>query len=98
MKFASVLLLAFTVACLAEIPGFHEPFVIQANGDTLEVASMADPFMVDWNGDGLFDLLVGQFVGGKILFYPNSGSNTDPVFTTGSFLQADGVDITCSYG
>jgi hypothetical protein len=80
------------------IPDFREPFIIQANGKNLKVAMMADPFMVDWDGDGLNDLIIGQFMYGKILFYPNSGSNIEPVFTTGTYLQADGSDITSSYG
>jgi hypothetical protein len=80
------------------VPQFQEPFVIQANGTDLDVGMMADPFMVDWNGDGLNDLIVGQFTSGKVSFFENTGTNTDPVFAAGVFLQADGVDITCSYG
>ena len=54
--------------------------------------------MVDWDGDMLKDLLVGQYSGGKIRFYKNSGSNIAPVFTTFSYMQADGVDLAVSYG
>ena len=83
---------------MKSIPSFKEPFLIQANGRNLEVAMMADPFMVDWNDDGLNDLIVGQYMYGKVLFYPNSGTNTEPVFTTGTYLEADGKHITSSYG
>lgn len=98
MQYLACALFALTAISFAVIPNFQEPFVIQANGDTLEVALISDPFMVDWDGDGLNDLIIGQFISGKVLFYPNSGSNNDPVFTTGTFLQADGSDITCTYG
>lgn len=90
----------FLLAALAygALPQFAAPFKIQANGSDLTVSLISDPFMVDWDGDGLNDLIVGQFTEGKIRFYPNSGTNESPVFTAYTYLQADGVDITTTYG
>ncbi len=82
----------------AQVPGFLEPVQIQADGALLDVGLMAEPFMVDWDGDGLNDLIVGQFSPGKVRFYKNVGTNTEPVFEYQHFLQADGSDITVSAG
>jgi hypothetical protein len=98
MKPALPLLLVAAAACTAAVPQFAAPFIVQANGSDLIVELIADPFLVDWNGDGLNDLIVGQFTEGNVRFYPNSGTNQNPVFTTYTNLQADGVDITTTYG
>lgn len=88
-------LVLFTTLAYAQ---FDAPFIIQANGVNLVADVICDPVFTDWNGDGLNDLVIGQFTQGKIRFYPNSGTNQNPVFTSFSYLQADGADITCSYG
>lgn len=83
---------------MAALPQFAAPFKVQAGGGDLTVELISDPFMVDWDGDGLNDLIVGQFTGGKIRFYPNTGTNQNPAFSGYTFLQADGADITTTYG
>lgn len=94
-----LILLTLCTRALADLPTFANPFFIQANGVDLWVnASVPDPCVADWDGDGVKDLLIGQFAGGKIRFYPNSGTNALPVFTTYSFVQAGGEDISLSYG
>ncbi len=90
--------LALAALTYGEVPQFAAPFKIQASGGDLAVSLVSDPYMVDWDGDGLNDLIVGQFTEGKIRFYPNSGTNEAPVFTGFTYLQADGVDITTTYG
>ena len=97
MRYISLLLvIPFLVS--ADIPQFHEPVIVQADGVNLDVGIMADPFMIDWDGDGLNDLLVGQFSPGKVGFYKNIGTSGNPVFTFSNFLQADGSDISVSWG
>jgi len=83
---------------LAQVPDFHEPVIIQADGVDIDVGYVADPFTVDWDGDGVLDLLVGQFTSGKINFFRNTGTNQEPVYTFDSFIQADGSDLILSYG
>lgn len=83
---------------LSYLPGsVSASFVAQATGNNLTVGLVSNPFMVDWNGDGFNDLIVGQFIEGKVRFYPNFGTNQDPLFMTYTYLQADGADITSTY-
>ena len=85
---------------LAQTPVFDDPVTIDAGGTPINVGYgvNASPFVCDWNGDGRQDLLLGQYNGGKVRFYQNVGTNFEPVFETFSFLQADGIDISVSYG
>ena len=96
---AVLMVLGVVAVCYSDLPLFAAPFYVQANGVDLVVhGSIPDPFVVDWDYDGVKDLIIGQFSGGKIRFYKNSGTNAEPVFTTYEFLKADGVDITMAYG
>lgn len=103
-RFFSVLILAAAAACVsltyAVTPQFDAPVAIEANGSPINVGygGNASPFMIDWNGDAKQDLLLGQYDGGKIRFYPNTGTNYNPTFGSFSYLQADGGDISVSYG
>lgn len=92
------LLILLPLLVLADLPLFREPVMVQADGVILDVGIISDPFMIDWDGDGLDDLLVGQFVPGKVSFYKNIGTSGNPVFTFSNYLQADGVDIAVSAG
>ena len=69
----------------------------QYSGSNLTVGLIANPFWGDWDGDGTNDLIVGQLLEGRVRFYRNQGTNTDPVFTTFTFLVADGAEITAPY-
>jgi len=94
------LLVLLAVVALAQTPVFDAPVAIEANGGPINVGAggNASPFVVDWNGDGKQDLLLGQYNGGKVRFYENIGENFAPVFGDSTFLQADGADITLTYG
>ena len=92
-----VFILAFGV--FATPPMYNDFVYIYAGGSAITVSGgHADPCVVDWDGDGLKDLLLGEFTLGRIRFYPNSGTNISPIFTTFSYLQADGVTIQLPYG
>lgn len=56
------------------------------------------PCVADWNGDGKKDLLVGQFVGGKIALYLNEGTDKAPKLGSGRFLEAGGKEISLPAG
>ncbi len=96
----TVLLAAVAVTLAWAVPpDFHNFVYIEAGGSAITVSGgHADPCVADWDGDGLKDLLLGEFTSGRIRFYPNSGTNNAPVFTTWSYLQSDGVNITLPYG
>jgi len=50
----------------------------------------------DWNGDGVKDLFVGVWgdSGGEVYWYPNTGTNAEPVFEERIRIGADGTPIT----
>lgn len=50
----------------------------------------AAPFLADFDGDGLDDLLVGQFGGGKLRMYKNVGSKGRPRFDSFAYLTVAG--------
>ncbi len=60
-------------------PGFTDHAFLKAGEQTIDVGTHAAPFMVDYNNDGTKDLLVGNGDGG-LVYYVNTGSNTQPVF------------------
>lgn len=68
---------------------FETPVRIEVDGEPIKVEApgYACPGLADMNGDGLKDLLVGQFAGGKIKVYHNDGKNG---YKTGEWLKADG--------
>jgi len=104
VKFKLILFFLFSVVLIIyaqTTPDFEDGVFIQANGTDLVIGDgTADtaPCVTDWNNDGLKDLLVGQNDFGKIRLYLNSGTNSSPVFTNYTFIQADGNDITLPYG
>ena len=96
----SALLALFAVFAFAQTPVFDAPVAIEANGVPINVGTggNASPFLVDWNGDGKQDLLLGQYLSGKVRFYENVGEDSAPVFGDFVYLQADGLDISLSSG
>ena len=99
VRLSALCALLATVA-FAQTPVFDAPVAIEANGTPINVGTggNASPFMIDWNGDGKQDLLLGQYLSGKVRFYENIGENFAPVFGDFVYLQADGADISVSSG
>src|SRR5579871_3532349 len=78
---------------------FAPPVRLQAAGKPIDTAvGHAAPLAVDFDGDGKTDLLVGQFGEGLLLFYRNVGTNTEPRYTAGMKVQADGKDVRVPAG
>ena len=96
----SCLLVLLATVALAQTPEFDIPVALEANGTPINVGTggNASPFMIDWNGDGKQDLVLGQYLYGKVRYYENIGENFDPVFGDFVYLQADGADISVSSG
>ena len=91
--------LLFTAQLSAQAPQFNKEEFIKADETPIALPiGDADPCVVDWDGDQVKDLLVGQYSGGRIRFYKNSGTNSSPVLTTFYYLEADGEYIGVSYG
>lgn len=74
------------------VAGLHEPFLVHAGGKPIDVEiGHAAPFVIDFDGDGLKDLLVGQFGGGKLRIYKNTGTNAEPAFGEPTWFLAAGA-------
>lgn len=70
---------------------FHQPARLQAAGEFINVdQGHSTPFIHDFNKDGKRDLLVGQFGGGKLRIYLNTGSNKEPVYETQRWFKTEG--------
>ena len=73
-----------------ESPAFNGWFYAQAAGADLTTPGSGClglfPRTVYWDGDGLKDLIVGQ-ADGKIRLFTNVGSEANPTFDAGVFLQ-----------
>ncbi len=99
MRTAFVLIAALAAtAAVAEIPRFASPVLLTDNGATIDVDYYGAPQMFDWNLDGRKDLVIGQFTGGYIRFYPNVGADSAPEFNGFSYVQASGQIIQLPYG
>ena len=83
--------LAGSALALGDPAGFQPPVRLTAGGVPVRVESpgWACPCWHDLDGDGKKDLLVGQFMGGKIRVYKNLG---DGKLAAGEWLKADGAD------
>ncbi len=93
-------LAALLCTCMvaAAVPDFENEYMLQCSGTTIDVGYYAAPCIVDWDGDGLQDLILGQFTSGYIRFYKNVGSNDSPLFTSFTYLYADGIRIAMGSG
>ena len=83
----------------AEPVGFKEPVRLKAGDEFIDVdVGHAAPLVEDMNGDGLKDLLVGQFGGGKLWIFPNEGNNAEPKFGPGKLFKKGGPEGTVPTG
>jgi hypothetical protein len=102
--FAFICTAAFVGTLHASDLTFGTVDTIKCSGVNIDVGTGSDPFVVDWNGDGLKDLIVGQFYDqsgnnyGKIRVYLNQGTDSDPIFNSWFYMQADGSDIASDAG
>lgn len=86
MRFLAALL-AISCSTFAEPIQVRPGKPLLSSSGNLAPGLFATPFATDWNGDGRKDLLVGYQNASKIAVYLNSGTDSEPVFTTGFNLQ-----------
>jgi hypothetical protein len=93
--FCAALLLAAQPPSKANAPVPNDlapPAMLLAAGKPIDVdVGHAAPCLADLKGDGSVYLLVGQFGGGKVRAYPNTGSKSQPRFDRFEWLHADGA-------
>ncbi len=86
-------------ACVAGEPVLAPGVRLQADGRDIDIEiGHLVPCVADWNGDGRKDLLLGQFREGRIRFYPNAGTDAQPVFKSFELLSAGGTPIRLDAG
>jgi hypothetical protein len=93
----SVLLIILESDLSAFEPVFKRGKNIKVGGTVLDVGRYSVPSVCDWNNDGRKDLVVGQFWDGKVRLYINRGTDSCPVFTAFTFLEADGEVISVGH-
>ena len=80
-------------------PLFKAPVKLECAGEPIDVTTgHAAPHVTDWNGDGKPDLLVGQFGGGKLRLYPNTGTAPEPAYSSFEYVRAGGAEATVPSG
>ena len=97
MKFTSALILCVSFLS-AEMVEFTAAGALLCDGSRIDVGSYAAPLAVDWNGDGKKDLICGQYDYGRIRFYPNVGTNSNPIFEEFYYLMNGVQYLSVPYG
>lgn len=75
------------------------PFLVKAGEEPISVTTgHSAPVFKDWDGDGLPDLLVGQFDGGRLRIYKNVGTREQPRFKDFVWFEVGGKIASVDWG
>ena len=87
------------LAAAADAQSFEKPFRLKAAGAFIQTeVGHSAPYVYDIDGDGVRDLLVGQFGGGKLRIYRNEGTDDQPVYAAHKWFEAGGAVATVPAG
>ncbi len=88
------------VAAWAQAPNFDYYYYVTSDAGYIVNGNVYDiPTFGDWDDDGDQDLMVGVFFNGNVYYYANfAGAGNPPEFADYVVLQADGINISVSYG
>jgi hypothetical protein len=90
--FPFTLLLLVQRSFAQQADDLHKPVQVQVNGKALDIERVghAAPFVGDFYEDGGLCLLVGQFDGGRLRIYRNTGTRAKPRFDSYIWFEAGG--------
>lgn len=94
-RITATVLVVLVSACISlasdnRIPQLADPILVSLeNGTVIDVGNwgFAAPEYRDMDGDGEPDLLVGEFEGGRLHFFHNHGSATEPAFKESRLMK-----------
>jgi hypothetical protein len=87
--------------CAAALAGgeLAPPVRLEAGGAPIDAeVGHAAPYLYDWDRDGRRDLLVGQFLEGKLRIYRNAGTDTAPRFGELTWFETGGAVVKVPTG
>ncbi len=86
-------------AAFARAQELGKPVRLEAAGQPIDTeVGHAAPYVYDFDRDGVRDLLVGQFGGGKLKIYRNVGTNEKPLFAEPRWFEAGGEVASVAAG
>jgi hypothetical protein len=96
----AILLLNASVSAPARSLELGPEEIVEADGTAIAVPGYSVPSFVRWDGDSVADLLIGEGgdtqAFGKVRVYLNQGTSAAPQFTSFTFVQSLGSDLTVS--
>ena len=75
-------------------PAFSGYTFLQVGGVDWRPGVRSMPDIVDWDNDNLIDVLCGEEATGRVHLAINSGSISNPVFTTSTFIENSGTTLS----
>jgi hypothetical protein len=92
--------LLLAAASWAQSPNYDYPYFVNSAEGIIVNGNVYDiPTFGDWDCDGDQDLMVGVFYNGNIWYYQNTaGAGQPPVLAAHTMVQADGSNISVTYG